>query len=58
LSSARAAMTELILLRLEKIGAGSRLDVMCVPSVSSRVGARSQGGNPIGGTPAVVASAP
>lgn len=46
LSSASGAMTELILLRLEKIGAGRRLDVMCVPSVSSWVGAHSHRGNP------------
>jgi hypothetical protein len=44
--SASGVMTELILLRRDKIGAGSRLDVMCITSVSSRVGARSQGGNP------------
>ena len=46
LSSARAAMTELILLRREKIGAGSRLDALCVPSALSRVETYSQRTNP------------
>ena len=46
LSSASGAMTELILLRREKIGAGSRLDALCVPSALSRVETYSQRTNP------------